>query len=319
MQKIVVVTGGTGLVGKALCPLLIAAGWQVHCLSRSSKPHPIPGVKMFTWNVEQRQADANAFVGATAVIHLAGEGIADKRWTNARKKAIYESRTLSADFLKDQINKHSPGIKTIVSASAIGYYGNTPDATAFTEESKPGKDFPAQVCIAWEEAARNMAGPDRRLVIIRIGIVLSRFGGAFPKLIAPIKYGVGTWLGDGEQVMSWIHVRDLAGMMLYSLENEQMTGIYNGVAEEPVNQKFFLRQVGRYLHLPVWPIGVPSLLLKLALGERAQLVLEGATVVSNRVKPSGYTYKYPHLYEALNELIRGGRKRRSSKSNTGAE
>ena len=308
MSKTVIVTGGTGFIGRELCKILLEAGWQVHCLSRSAKPHPVPGVRMFVWDAMRKQVDVAAFAGATALVHLAGEGIADKRWTNHRKKAIYESRTHSTLFLKEALAQHGQAISTIVSASAIGYYGY--GTKVFDEESKPAATFPAKVCVAWEEAAHEMAGPGRRLVIFRIGIVLSRDGGAYPKLAAPIRYGVGTWLGSGDQVMSWIHLRDIAGMMLFALESPGMQGVYNGVAEEPVSQKFFLKQVGRYLHMPVWPVGVPSLLLQMALGERAELVLEGAAVISRRILPAGYVYKYPYLYEALNELARAAGKPR---------
>lgn len=308
MRKTVVITGGTGLIGQEVCKLLLGAGWEVNCLSRSAKPHKVPGVRLFRWDIDRKQIDPAAFEGATALVHLAGESIADKRWTNARKRAIYESRTHSTLFLKEVIEKHGADITTIISASAIGYYGN--DAKPYNEDSKPGNTFPAQVCVAWEEAAREMAGPDRRLVIFRIGIVLSRDGGAYPQLTAPLRFGLGTWLGNGDQVMSWIHVRDMACMMLFALENPALKGVYNGVAEEPVSQKFLLKQVGRYLHRPVWPIGVPAFFLQMVLGERAELVLEGATVISVRITQAGYVYKYPHLYDAMNELTRGAKRRK---------
>lgn len=300
---VVVITGGTGLIGRYLSKVLIEQGHEVRSLSRSDRPHPVEGVRTFTWNPAAGQMEAAALAGAEVVIHLAGEGIADKAWTRERRRAIMESRTESAALIARKLDQVPNSVHTIISASGIGYYGYGP--RPFTEDSPAAKDnFPADVCVRWEEAARLMAAGKRRLVIFRIGVVLARDGGAYPKLTAPVKLGVGTWLGTGEQVMSWIHVKDLALLMAFAALNPEMEGVYNAVAEEPVNQRFFLKQVARYMHRPLWPIGVPGFMLELALGARAELVLEGAPVISTRLKGTGFKFRYPHLYEALADLAR---------------
>jgi uncharacterized protein (TIGR01777 family) len=304
---VAVITGGTGLIGRQVARVLVEQGHEVRSLSRSSKPHPVPGVKTFQWNPQARQMDDQVLAGADVVIHLAGEGIADKRWTAERKRAIIESRTETAAFIAKKLEEVPNQVSTILSASGIGYYGY--GSRPFNEDSPAAKDnFPAAVCERWEAAAHYMAGTTRRLVILRIGVVLSREGGAYPKLTSPIKLGIGTWLGSGEQVMSWIHIKDLAMLIAYAAQNPEMEGIYNAVAEEPVSQRFFLKQVARYMHRPLWPIGVPALFLEIALGNMAELVLEGSTVISTRLKDTGFRYRYPHLYEALADLNRKQKK-----------
>jgi len=304
---VAVITGGSGLIGRQLARVLLEQGHEVRSLSRTSKPHPVPGVKTFVWNPQAGQMDDKVLAGADVVIHLAGEGIADKRWTAERKRIIIESRTETAALMAKKLEEVPNNVSTIISASGIGYYGYGP--RPFSEDSPLAKDnFPAAVCERWEAAARLMAGTTRRLVILRTGIVLSREGGAYPRLTAPIRLGIGTWLGSGEQVMSWIHIMDLAMLYAYAAQNPDIEGVYNAVAEEPVSQRFFLKHVARYMHRPLWPIGVPSIFLEIALGNMAELVLDGATVVSHRLKDSGFKFRYPHLYEALGELNRKSRK-----------
>lgn len=297
----VLITGSTGLIGVPLCQLLVENGYQVHSLSRSTRKHPVAGVKTFSWQPERGIIDEKSLEGVEAIVHLAGAGIADKPWTDQRKQEIIDSRTKSAETLAGAIKKGPYPIKTIVSASAIGYYGNRRKGVR-NEDEPAGHTFPAEVCQAWEAAARTLAGDDKRLVIHRIGIVLARNGGAYPKLARPVKLGVGTWLGDGEQMMSWIHIRDMVNLLAYSLANPEMNGVYNAVAPEPVSQKFLIKQIGRYIHRIVWPFGVPSWAIMLAMGERSQLVLDGISVRSERLLETGFRFRYPHLYEALREL-----------------
>ncbi len=299
---VAVITGGSGLIGRQVARVLIEQGHEVRSLSRSTKQHPVAGVKTYQWNPKTGQMDAAALAGADAVIHLAGEPIADQRWTLERRKAIMESRVETAALMAKKLEDLPNNVKTIISASGIGYYGYSA-RTSFTEDSPPAEgNFPADVCIRWEQAAQLMSAGKRRLVVLRIGLVLSKDGGAYPALTLPVKLGAGTWLGSGEQVMSWIHIKDLAMLIAYAMQNPAMEGVYNAVAEEPVSQKFFLKQVARYMHRPLWPLGVPAFLLEIMLGSRAELVLGGSTVISNRLKDTGFRFRYPYLYESLAEL-----------------
>ena len=301
MSEIVVITGATGMIGRQVAALLIEAGHQVRSLSRSSKPHPVTGVETYTWNPDKGQIDASALEDATVLMHLAGENIAGGRWTEERRKLIWDSRVQTAAVLAKAMEEGNHKIHSVIGASAIGYYAHR--RYPIDETIEAGHDFPAKVCQAWEAAEASLA-QGRRLVTLRIGIVLSREGGAFPRLVAPIRYGVGTWLGNGNQIMSWIHVRDLAGLFVHAVQNKDMEGVYNAVAREPCSQRFFLKQTAKYLKRPLWPIGVPAFILKLVLGEMADLVLLGDTVISSRLPQTGYTFRYPHLYEALKDLCR---------------
>jgi uncharacterized protein len=301
MGEVVAVTGATGMIGRLVCKQLLEAGHIVRSISRSASRHPIEGVETYVWDVDKMEIDPKALQGATTVIHLAGESIASGRWTEANRQRIWDSRVQTAALLSKALQAPDVAVHTIIGASAIGYYA--PHKLQIDETGRAGDDFPAQVCKAWEQAEEAMA-QGRRLVILRIGVVLSRDGGAFPKLAAPIRAFLGAWLGNGHQVMSWIHGRDVAGLLCHAVDNTEMHGVYNAVANEPCSQRFFLKQVARYLHRPLWPIGVPSFVMRLVLGDMAQLVLSGSIVVSARLAGTGYKLKYPYLYDALRELCK---------------
>jgi hypothetical protein len=301
MAEVVAITGATGMIGKVLCKILLDAGHEVRSISRSTNPHPIHGVKTFTWDVKQGYIGPDALRGATTIIHLAGDSLAGGQWTEERRRVIWDSRVQTAALLSKAIDAEGANVHTIIGASAIGFYA--PKKVQTDETGASGDDFPAQVCKAWEQAEASLAG-DRRLVIFRIGVVLSKEGGAFPKLAAPVKFFIGTWFGTGHQVLSWIHVRDVAGFFAYAVDKKEMTGIYNAVAQEPCSQRFFLKQIARYLHRPLWPIGVPAFFLKLFLGEMAEIVLSGSAIVSTRMQQTGFKLKYPYLYDALRELCK---------------
>jgi len=301
MKPIVAVTGATGLVGTALCRVLIDNGYEVRSISRSAKAHSLPEVKTFLWDPAARTMDVHALDGAETVVNLAGENLADKAWSKLQKEKILESRLAAAQTLEQALTTHGASVQTIIGMSAIGYYA--PKRVQIDETDAAGDDFLAQVCQQWEAAQTKMAA-NRRLVLIRAGLVLSKNGGLYPKLVGPMKFLFGFWFGKGTQVMSWIHIRDLTGFLYYALREENVEGVFNGVAQEPCSQEYFVRYICKYLRRFVLPWGIPEEVVRVLLGDMSQLVLTGSSVSSVRLSKSGFKLKYPYLYDALRELAR---------------
>ena len=296
MSKILI-TGASGLVGTRLTQLLLEKGHEVSHLGRTKKSG---GVKSFVWDVKKGTIDPEALQNIDAVIHLAGSGIADERWTKERKQDILESRTKSTALLVQKLNEGNNSIKTLVSASAIGYYGMTLDAKEFTEASQPGEGFLADVVTAWEHEADQVK--NKRLVKIRIGVVLSKNDGALKEIAKPIRWGVGAPLGTGKQYVSWVHLDDLCGIFIKAVEDESMLGAYNATAGSVTNREL-TKAIAKTLHKPLWLPAIPGFALKLVLGEMADLVLYGSNVSSNKIKQAGFTFKYNTLEKALNNLL----------------
>jgi uncharacterized protein (TIGR01777 family) len=303
MSKNILITGGTGLVGSHLTPLLIQQGYQVSYLSRNAEP--INNVKIYQWNVEEGYMDTKAIEGADYIIHLAGAGVADKRWTKSRKQEILESRTQSATLLFNALKTTKHQVKAVISASAIGYYGYDTGSQWVDENSQPGDDFLADVVQKWESSIQQMASLGVRVVSLRIGIVLSEEGGALAKITQTIKVGAGAPLGTGKQYFSWIHIKDICRIFVHALENEQMQGIYNAVAPGPVTNEELTHQIAHVLDKPLVLPHVPAFALKLALGEMAAAVLGGNKVANRKLLATGYTFEFPQLRPALENLLRG--------------
>lgn len=256
------------------------------------------------WDVNRGVMDTEALTGVDAIIHLAGAGIADKPWTEKRKQEIRDSRTRSTRLLVDQLKKTSHTVKTFVSASAIGYYGFEGGETVFAEDSKPGSDFLASVVKDWEAEIDPIQELNIRTVKIRIGIVLSEQGGALKEMANPVRWGVGAPLGSGKQYMSWIHIDDLCRMFVYALKHDHLQGAYNGVGPSWVNNKELTQAIAKALKKPLWLPSVPGFVLKLMLGEMADLVLKGSKVSGEKIAQAGFTYQYPDLDVALTNLLR---------------
>jgi uncharacterized protein (TIGR01777 family) len=249
----ILITGGSGLIGKHLTRLLQKEGYRVLHLSRSAKGNT---VETFVWDVKRRKIDTEAVRDADHIIHLAGANVAEKRWTPAFREEIISSRVESAGLLFDSIKKIPNSVKTFISASGIGYYGDRNDEW-LEETAAPGNDFLAQVCVKWEAAAQQFSSINRRSVSIRTGIVLSGEGGALPPLAGPVRFGIAPKFGTGNQFYSWIHIDDLCGIYLQAIRNEAMTGSYNGVAPSPERFVHFMEGIAKVLQKRKLNIPVP--------------------------------------------------------------
>lgn len=297
MGKKVLITGGTGLVGSHLIPMLKANGHEVVVLSRSkdsTKSYPI-----FEWDYKKEYIEAGAFNGVDAVIHLAGAGVAEKRWTPERKDEIYNSRTKTSYLLYKTLKEVPNQVKTFISASAIGYYGLDTGNINLKETAPVGHDFLAHVVDAWETSTSKVTELDIRLIQLRIGVVLAKEGGALVELLKP---PVAAPLGKGSQYMSWIHIDDLCKMFVYALENEQMLGTYNAAAPRPMTNKELTREAAKAMGKTFIPIPVPGLVLKLMLGEMAKMVIGGNRVSCEKIMEAGFQFEYPKLADALKDL-----------------
>ncbi len=301
MSKTVLISGGSGLVGTRITELLINKGYQVRWLSR--RPGKKDKIEIYEWNLQKNFIDAKALEKADYIIHLAGAGVADKRWTKDRKKEILESRTKSTRLLHDALQSNPHSIKAFVSASAIGYYGWDTGGVWKKEVSRFGDDFLATVTKAWEAEVAEVEKLGIRTVKLRIGIVLSEKGGALKELTKPINMGVGAALGSGDQYMSWIHLDDLCQMFIYAMEQEEMVGVYNAVAPNPATNKELSKMAAQVLKKPFFLPNVPGFTLKLALGEMASMVLGGSKVSSEKIQDAGFEFSFAELNPALENLL----------------
>lgn len=296
-MKKILVTGGTGLVGKELCSRLQKDGYQVSILSRSKNPNgPYP---TFTWDYQTGHLEAGAFEGVDAIIHLAGAGVADKRWSAERKKVILESRTLTSQLLYDQLKSTPNQVKTIIAASAIGIYGSENSPNSMTEESPVGTDYLAEVTKEWELATSQFEKLNIRLAQLRIGVVLSNKGGALMKLLEP---PVAAALGKGDQDMSWIHMDDVVGIFLWAIKNESANGPFNLVAPAPLTNLEFTKIAAKIFKKPFIPIPVPKFVLQIMLGQMAEIVLGGSKISSQKIVDAGYHFQFPDFEEAVKNL-----------------
>jgi len=301
----VLITGGSGMVGSKLARLLKENGYQVRILAReeSAKKLKLKGIDAYSWNLESRTIQSGAFEGVKQVIHLAGENIGDKRWSVARKQAILDSRVHAAETLANGMKAANANVESLICASAIGYYGNVESSKECVETSHSGSGFQADVTVAWEKAMQVLLPYAKNHYFTRIGIVLSNAGGAFPKLIMPAKMAL-SGLGSGKQMMSWIHEDDISSAFLHLLKNTPASGIYNFVADNPVsNGDFMVALTHSFGYKPIFP-AVPAFMLKLILGEMATLVLGGAKVSNDKLKKTGFACKYPLVQLAVDDLVK---------------
>jgi len=283
-------------VGMRLSEMLIDQGYEVAHLSRS--PEKVSSYKTFKWDVKQGYIDDNAITYADYIIHLAGASVAGEKWTEERKKEILHSRVDSANLLYQCLQRTDHHVKGFISASAIGIYGDSGDQL-MSEESTYADDFLAEVCKAWEGASWQMRDLGLRTVIFRLGIVLSKKGGALPQIAKPVKMMAGAPLGSGKQYMSWIHIDDACRLFIGAVEETQFEGVYNAVAPHPVTNKEFTRELAEAMHRPLVLPKVPAFAINLMMGEMSEVVLASQRVSANKVLQTGFTFEYNYLEEAL--------------------
>lgn len=303
----VLITGGTGLVGKALANALAVKGYQVIILSRNSNTkQPQKNIRFANWNVKKQQIDIDAVMQADFIIHLAGAAVVDKKWTTAYKKEIADSRTESSRLIIDTLKNNKNNVKAIVSASAIGWYGaDTDPAKPFTETNLADDSFLGHTCKIWEESINPTVALGKRLVKLRIGIVLSNEGGALSAFKKPIQFAVAAILGSGKQIVSWIHIEDLCRLFIYAIEHENTHGSYNAVAPQPVSNKVLTLQLAKAMRGKFFlKMHVPSFLLKIMLGQRSIEVLKSATVSCEKILATGFAFNYTDIEKALTDLIK---------------
>lgn len=304
----VLITGGTGLVGRALAKQFAEKGNQVIVLTRKMPAAAeSSSITYALWNVNSNTIDNAAIAKADYIIHLAGAGVMDKRWTASYKKEIQESRIKSSALLAASLKNHPHKVKAFISSSAIGWYGadSTLHKKTFTETDAPAADFLGETCRLWEQSTIPVKDAGIRLVHLRTGIVLSNEGGALAEFKKPIRFGVAGILGNGKQIISWVHVDDLCRMYIAAIEKEEMHGAYNAVAPAPVSNKEFTLALAKKMKGKFFiPAYVPSFLLKLALGESSEEVLKSTTVSCQKIKDSGFTFLYPSIEAALANLCK---------------
>lgn len=298
-MEIVLITGGSGLIGQRLSELLMKKNYSIRHLSRSvsgSEKYPT-----FLWNIKTGELDKKALENVDHIIHLAGEGVADGRWTEARKKSILSSRTESIQLLKNHLKTQE--IKTFISASGISYYGTSTTENNYVETDSAGHDFLATISIAWEKKAFEMSANAARVVALRTGIVLSENGGALERLKKPIKMGIGSALGSGKQYMPWIHIEDLCHLYIAAIENKELKGIYNAVSTQHTTNLEMTQAVAKVLGKKLWAPKVPAFILKLLFGEMSEMILKGSRVDNTKIKTTGFNFQYDNLNTALTQLL----------------
>ena len=305
----VLITGGTGMIGKALADALLAKNYQVIIFSRGTagKQPPPNNLSYVQWDVHKQIIDKEAIAKADYIIHLAGAGVADKRWTKKRKQEIVDSRVKGGELLTKTLQENPNKVKAIISISGIGWYGpdpTVPNPNPFTEEDPAGDDFLATTCKQWEASLAPAARQGKRVVIMRTGIVLSKEAGALKEFEKPLKFGVSTILGSGKQVISWIHIDDLVRLFIAAIEDENIKGVYNAVSPNPVSNKDFMVKLAAIKRGKFFiPVYIPSFILKLVLGEMSMEVLKSATVSCAKLHYAGFNFLFPSANEALNDLV----------------
>ncbi len=301
MKKSILISGGSGLIGSRLCQLLDKDQYEIRILSRSKKQNR-EGVKFYQWNISKNEIDEAAFENIDHIITLAGAGIADKRWTEKRKQEIISSRVDGNALIGTMLRKLGHKPKSMVSASAIGIYGNRGEET-LTENSAIGaEEFLTISTAAWEDSIKEFEPLTSRLSMIRIGIVISTLGGALEKMAMTLKFGISGYFGNGQQYYSWIHIDDICRMIIEAMKNESYSGVYNGVSPNPIRLKEMATEI-KNMYLPIsLAAPVPAFMLKLAMGEMTKMLTNSSKIIPERAIDAGFKFRFEDVKTAVKDL-----------------
>jgi uncharacterized protein (TIGR01777 family) len=302
-MQTILITGGTGMLGTYLSSQLLEMGYKVIIMGRTPKTSLNTNLSYATWNLEAQTIDENAIKQADVIVNLAGANVVKKRWTASRKKEIVESRTKAGSLIVKALKDIPNNVRTIVQASATGWYKNK-NHIANTESEQANKDFLGNTCKLWEESILPVEQINKRLVILRFGIILSNNGGAFKAFLKPLFFKMAPIMGNGKQHISWIHIHDAAMAIVYAIQKQHMKGVYNTVAPKVSTNKNFMltiaKLVSKNLYLPIY---IPSFLLKIIVGEMSEEVLKSTNVSSEKIIAEGFNFKYPNLESCFKNLI----------------
>ena len=302
MKKNVLISGGSGFIGRHLTTLLIAKGYSVSILSRSEKQNK-GDIFYYKWDVSNQTIEEEAVLKADYIIHLAGENIAEKRWTAKRKAVIIDSREKSTQLLYSVLKKNNKTLDAFISASAVGIYGAVNGEEICTEDMKPANDFLGYTCQKWEDSLDFIENLNIRTVKIRTGLVLGKNDGFLKKLIPLFKYRLGSALGSGKQYMPWIHVDDLCSIYYQAIVNPEMAGPYNAAINDNTTNSIFSKTLACVFGYSIWMPNVPAFVLKLTMGEMAKIVLTGRRVSSNKIEQTGFKFQFKNLEGALRNCL----------------
>ncbi|NLN25114.1 MAG: TIGR01777 family protein [Bacteroidetes bacterium] len=302
MKKKVLITGATGLIGQKLIELCSEKGIEVHYFTRDpSKVSHFKNAKGFLWDIKNRTLDDGAFQGVTTIVHLAGAPIS-KRWTKSYRKTLVNSRVVPMQMMYERLEKINHSVGHFISASGISIYPSSSTKLYTEDEQSRSLNFITEVVEKWEAQARKFKSLGMEVSKVRTGLVLAKNGGLLQTLVQPVRLGIGSPLGSGEQWQSWIHIEDIAGIYLF-LMRSNMEGIFNAVAPNPVKQKRLIKLIATKLNKPLWMPNVPGFAIKLLMGEMGSLALESQLVSANKIKEIGYHFQYPNLEPALDDLL----------------
>jgi uncharacterized protein (TIGR01777 family) len=300
-METVLITGGTGLIGIHLIKKLKEEGYKISLLSRKS--NDFGDIKVYEWDPDKNFIDQKSLLTADYIIHLAGAGIGDKRWTKKRRQLIYDSRIGTGELLFNKVKESGTRLKAFISASGIGYSGATTTEKICYETDPLSQDFIGEICRQWEQMADRFEESGIRTVKIRTGIVLSRNGGALARMIIPVRMGIGSALGNGRQYLPWIHIQDLCNIYLKALGDTSLKGAFNAVAPEHITNKDFMRTLALVMKKPFFFPNIPAVVLQIIFGKMAGILINGNKVSGEKIIAAGYSFQFPGVENALRDLL----------------
>lgn len=298
----IAITGGTGLVGLRLKEKLLSLGFHVLILSRSKRVSNTNGLSYAVWNVEKQEIDITAICSVDYIIHLAGANIAEARWTEKQQKRIINSRVEGSNLIFKTLKENKHNVTAFISASGADCYGVQTTTNVYKESDRFGNDFLAKVCEQWEQSANQFKELGIRTVCLRTGVVFAKQGSALQKMTIPIRLGVGSPIGSGNQVMSFIHIEDLCNLYIEAIQNSEISGAYNAVASNNTNKEVTI-EIAKQLNKSVFLPNVPGFVLKMIFGKMACILLEGSNVDISKIKKTGFKFKFPTLQSVLKDVL----------------